>query len=46
MNTTSEGYKKEAKALEQKCKAITEALNKVRVEAERYKQVLFVIIVI
>ena len=34
---TSEGFKKEAKALEMKCKSITDALSKLQVEAEKYK---------
>ena len=37
LNATSEGFKKEAKALEAKCKSITEALTKSQVEAEKYR---------
>ena len=40
LQSTCDGYKKEAEALEEKCKTITEALAKVRVEAETYKEVL------
>ena len=39
LQSTSDSFKKEAAALEEKCKTITEALNKVRVEAETFKQV-------
>ena len=40
LSTSSEGFKKEAKALEDKCKSINEAFVKTRVEAEKFKQVL------
>ena len=38
--TTAEGYKKEIKALEEKCQSITNSLSKYRIETESSKQVL------
>lgn len=38
LTTSSEGFKKEAKALEEKCRSINEAFVKTRVEAEKHKQ--------